>query len=152
MPSPTPRLIMFALGPGISSAYLICQVCSLQEPSQPISQDTWLQGFTRELSISNLHLRNVSWAIFIIPPNYFKHEFKSWIDVHGSGRSLLPNVNRAGLQTPKPVPSNHFFQQPPQTVLPAGSQVFKCMSLLWALHHLQTPLPTTMHPMHKKQF
>lgn len=126
--------------------HLICQVCTLQDPAQPISQDTWWHGFTRQLSISDLHLGNVSWAIFIILPNYFKHEFKSWIGVHRSGSNLHPSVKWGQAIDPKACP-----EQP--LILPATSpdsasswrSSVKYTSLWGTFHHIQTrflPPPT----------
>lgn len=131
--------------------HLICQVCSLGDPAQPISQDTWQHGFTRQLSIPVLHLRNVSWAIFIILPNYFKHEFKYWIDMHGSRSSLHPSVKWGQTTNAKALSltttsSSNLSRQRLQ--LEIKCQIYEPLGHI--LKH-SDPLPITTHKIRKKQ-
>lgn len=130
---------------------LICQVRSLRDPAQPISQDTWQHGFTRQLSISVLHLRNASWATFIILPNYFKHEFTSWIGTRGSGSSLHPSVKWGQTTNAKTLSltttsSSNLSRQRLQ--LEIKCQIYEPLGDV--LPH-SNPLPITTHKISKKQ-
>lgn len=130
---------------------LNCQVRSLQDTAQPISWDTWQPGFTRQLSISVLHLRNASWASFIILPNYFKHEFKSWRDMCRSGSSLHPSVKWGQTTNAKTsflttTSSSNLSRQRLQ--LEIKCQIYEPLGDI-LLH--SNPLPITTHKISKKQ-
>lgn len=144
MPGPTLRLIMFALGPGISSAYQSAK--SPHSENHPSTPPGTLGCMALQDSSSPPQKQEL--GSFHYFPNHWTH-VKPWMVMHGSGHSLHTSARGAGRL--KPILSDHFFQQPPERAPPAGNQVLNCMSLLGTIHHIPMCYHATMSPMHKGQ-